>query len=121
MYYFVTIGFSICAVVFVYDPSTYFRRSAVFIQPNLAVASIMACRIFRDLKLDLTASQSAESTVISKFVARDIISDPEQHDGLAFELGGIDEVAIVDGISQSSEMSRMEYRSQLSSYGDHDV
>jgi hypothetical protein len=50
----------------------------------------MACRLFRELKLDLSVNLMAEG-VISKIVNRDIGSIPEQQSEHAFVLSTIDE------------------------------
>ena len=71
-----TIGFSIVTTLFIYKPATHnLGWNAMVVPPNVTVASIMACRIFRELKLGLIKGPITEEA-ISKLVSRDIGSIP---------------------------------------------
>jgi hypothetical protein len=71
-----TIGFSILTTLFIYKPATHdLGWNAMVVPPNVTVASIMACRIFRELKLGLIEGPITEEA-ISKLVFRDIGSIP---------------------------------------------
>jgi len=80
-----TIGFNMCTTIFIYAPSVPSEWSGLFIPLNVTVASVMACRLFRELKLDHFVDPMAEG-VISKIVNRDIGSIPQQQSGHALEL-----------------------------------
>jgi hypothetical protein len=58
--------------------------NALFVPINATVTSVMACRLFRELKLDLLINPMADG-VISKVVNRDMGSIPQQ--GGDVELG----------------------------------
>jgi hypothetical protein len=52
---------------------------------NVTVASIMACRLFRELKLGLLVDPISEE-LISEIMIRDIGTEPRQQSEHAFEL-----------------------------------
>jgi len=80
VYYFLTIGFSICVVVFIYSPSISPEWNSLFLDPNITITSIMACRLFRELKLGQLEDPIAELK-ITKIVFRDMGSLPQQEHG----------------------------------------
>ncbi|KIM71404.1 hypothetical protein PILCRDRAFT_755055 [Piloderma croceum F 1598] len=90
VYYFITIGFTICTTIFIYSPSVPTEWNALFVPVNATVTSIMTCRLFRELKLDLLFNPMADG-VISKVVNRDIGSIPQQQSEHVFALYPIDE------------------------------
>jgi len=90
VYYFITISFTICTTIFMYSPSTPVEWNALFVPINATVTSVMACRLFRELKLDLLVNPMADG-VISKIVNRDMGSIPQQQSEPAFALYPIDE------------------------------
>ncbi|KAH8073016.1 hypothetical protein BXZ70DRAFT_861922, partial [Cristinia sonorae] len=51
LYYLMTVGLNICAVVLVLTPSVPIAYSNVMITPNIALQNAMASRVFRKLKL----------------------------------------------------------------------
>lgn len=73
--YSITIGTTICTTTFIYSPSVTAGWRPLFVPINATVASVMACRLFRELKLDLLVNQM-DDRVISKIVDRDIGSIP---------------------------------------------
>jgi len=75
LYYFVVISFAICTLVFIYGlPSSPLR--GVIITPNAAMACLMSCRLFRNLKLGLLTDSSSEGT-LSTFICQSITSRPD--------------------------------------------
>lgn len=62
----------------------------MFIPPNITVASIMACRLFRELKLGLFADPMTED-MISNIVIRDMGTIPTEHSRFTFELRALDD------------------------------
>jgi len=85
MYYFVTIGVSMCTAIFIYSSSIPSEWNSLFITPNITVASIMACRIFRELKLGLFADPITDEA-ISNIVFKDMGAIPQPQSGHVFEL-----------------------------------
>jgi len=63
MYYFLTIGFSMCTAIFIYSLSVPPEWHSLFITPNITVAGVMACRIFRELKLRLFADPITDGVI----------------------------------------------------------
>jgi hypothetical protein len=80
-----TIGFNICTVVFIYSPSVPPGWSTLFLVPNITVASVMSCRLFRELKLGLFVDPMGEEAM-SKIVFRDMATIPRHQSGHAYEL-----------------------------------
>jgi hypothetical protein len=63
----ITIGFTICTVVFIYSPVIPPEWRNLFLEPTVTVASVMACRLFRELKLGVfadTMTEGAFSTLV---------------------------------------------------------
>jgi hypothetical protein len=87
-----TIGFSICNTIFIYSPSVNPGWHSLLLPPNFTVASVLACRLFRELKLGLFADPLTEPT-ISNVVFRDIRT-PEQQSRHAFELCTLDNAGV---------------------------
>jgi len=85
MYYFMTIGVTICTTIFIYSPSVPAEWNPLFVPINATVTSVMACRLFRVLKLDLLIKPMADGT-ISKIVNRDMGVIPPQQSVHAFAL-----------------------------------
>jgi len=72
LYYFVLTTFAICTIVLIYGlPSSPMR--GVIIPANAAMACLMSCRLFRELKLGLLVDPSSERR-LSTFVCRSITS-----------------------------------------------
>ncbi|KIM84940.1 hypothetical protein PILCRDRAFT_817773 [Piloderma croceum F 1598] len=88
-YYFLTIGFNICTVVFIYNPSVPLGWQSLFLGPTITFTSVMACRLFRELKLGLFADPMAEKA-ISKIVCKDIGTITQYHSAHAYELRTFD-------------------------------
>jgi len=86
LYYFITIGFSICSSIFIYCPLIPPEWNGLLLEPNITVASVLGCRLFRELKLGLYAEPMTDRA-ISKIVFRDI---PWQPSGHGFELSTLD-------------------------------
>jgi hypothetical protein len=84
-----TIGFSICSIVLIYSPSMTPQWNGLLLEPNITVASVMACRLFRELKLGLFANPITEREV-SKIVFRDIGAMPQHLSGNVVELHPFD-------------------------------
>jgi hypothetical protein len=78
--------------------------NALFVPINATVTSIMACRLFRELKLDLLINPMADG-VISKVVNRDMGSIPQQQSEHAFALYPIDEGDVEIGIETTRGVS----------------
>jgi hypothetical protein len=83
--YSLTIGFTICTAAFIYSPVIPPGWHNLFLEPTVAIASIMACRLFRELKLGLLAHGSTEG-VFSTVVLTDVDSISQQQSGRAFEM-----------------------------------
>jgi hypothetical protein len=84
-----TVGFSTCTMVFIYSPSVGSEWNGVCIPVNVAVASVMACRLFRELKLGLIGGPMTEGA-ISRLVFNDMGHMLQQHSDHAFELHVLD-------------------------------
>jgi hypothetical protein len=63
------ISFSICTAIFIYSPSVPPEWNSLFLLPNIAIARVMACRLFRELKLGLFIDRMSDRA-ISKIVFR---------------------------------------------------
>lgn len=48
-----TVGFGIATVICLYNDEVNFEYKGLMIAPNVTVASIMACRLYRELKLGI--------------------------------------------------------------------
>jgi hypothetical protein len=81
-----TIGFSICTTVFIYSHSIPSEWNGLLLEPNITVASIMACRLVRELKLGHFRDLMTEGA-ISKIVFNDMGDIPQQQSGHGCELG----------------------------------
>jgi len=94
-----TIGLSICNTVLIYSPSVPKEWHGLLMQANFTIASIMACRIFRELKLGLYAQPMTDGT-ISKIVFRDLGTLPPQQsadsDDVAMDTGDAREVLDIE-------------------------
>lgn len=64
--------------MFIFKPAVHNGWNAMVVPPNVTIASIMACRMFRELKLGLIVGPISEGA-ISNLVFRDIGSIQE-HD-----------------------------------------
>jgi len=84
-YYFLTIGFSMCTSIFIYSRSLPSEWNGLFISPNITVASVMGCRIFRELKLGLFADVMTDQD-LSKIVGRDMGAIQQLQSRHVFEL-----------------------------------
>jgi len=91
MYYFLTISFSMCTAIFIYSSSVHPEWNSLFMTPNITVASVMACRIFRELKLGLFADPITDG-VISNIVFKDMGIIPQPQSGHVFELQNLGDV-----------------------------
>lgn len=59
-----TIGFTLCSVIFLcYCPTIPPEWRNLFLQPNITVASVLACRLFRELKLGLFMDSETEGAI----------------------------------------------------------
>jgi hypothetical protein len=105
VYYFITISFNICTTIFIYNPSIPAVWNPLFVPINATVTSIMACRLFRELKLDLMLNPMADG-VISKVIHRDIGSIPQQQSEHAFALYTIGEGDVDVGIEATRDVSQ---------------
>jgi hypothetical protein len=65
-----TIGFTVCNAIFILCIGMPEWHS-LFLEPNLTIASILACRLVRELKLGVYEDLMSQHTV-SKIVIRDI-------------------------------------------------
>jgi len=88
-----TIGFSVCTTVFIYSPSVPSEWNGLLLEPNITVASIMACRLVRELKLGQFADPMTEGA-ISQIVFNHM---PQPRGGRAFELRTDDGADIITG------------------------
>ena len=87
----VTIGLTLCSIIFIYTPSKRNGLTCAFIPPNIAVASVMACRLVRELKLGLFVGPTTEiEGAMSQVVFRDMAIIERR--GISFELRGFDGV-----------------------------
>ena len=84
-----TIGFIICNTAFIYSPLIPAGWNGLLLEPNITVASILGCRLFRELKLGLYADPITDR-VISKIVFRDMGNIPRQPSGQGSELFTLD-------------------------------
>jgi len=84
MYYFLTISFSMCTAIFIYSSSVPPEWNSLFITPNIAVG-VMACRIFRELKLGLFADPITDRVILN-IVFKDMGIIPQPQSGHVFEL-----------------------------------
>jgi hypothetical protein len=77
-HYSLTIGFNICTVVFIYSPAIQPEWHNLILEFNIAISSVTACRLVRELKLGLFRETKTE-IVVSNVVFRDmgIVSQPE--------------------------------------------
>jgi hypothetical protein len=91
-----TIGFNICNVIFIYSPSVPQEWQSLLLMPNITVASIMACRTFRELKLGLFADPMVDGT-FSNVVFRDMAAITQQPNEDSFELHTLDPDMNADG------------------------
>jgi hypothetical protein len=87
----VTIGFTLCSIIFIYTPSEHKGLTCAFIPPNITCASVMACRLVRELKLGLFVGPMTElEGAMSRLVFRDL-AGIERH-GISLEPRGFDDV-----------------------------
>jgi len=91
VYYFLTIGFSVSNTVLLYAPSVAWEWRGLLLEPTFTIASILACRLFRELKLSLSMEPMTEGA-ISHVVFRDIGTIPQQSSGETSDLGTIDDL-----------------------------
>ena len=91
-----TIGFSVCTTVFIYSPSVPSEWNGLLLEPNITVASIMACRLVRELKLGQFSDPMTEGA-ISQIVFIDMGNMPRQRSAHAFELRTDDGADIITG------------------------
>lgn len=96
----VTVVFSILTMVFIYSPSVPSNERGVFIPLMMTVSSIMACRLFRDLKLGLIMGPTPEVR-ISKLVFRDMGTVPRWRTHHSMELNSL---GIQTGISETRDV-----------------
>jgi hypothetical protein len=90
-----TIGFSICTVVFILDAAIGPNWTPLFVPLNMTVASVMACRLFRQLKLSLAKDTFTDLVKLSDvvFVESHAHAQPE---GSIFEPDRLDEVVTMN-------------------------
>ena len=69
------IGFLVCTIS---SPSINLEWNGIFLQPNLTIASIMACRLFREIKLGVFNNPINEGIILN-IVFRDIGTVFSQH------------------------------------------
>jgi hypothetical protein len=90
----VTIGFSICTIVFILNPVVGPHWTPLFVPLNMTVASVMACRLFRQLKLspanDTFTDSKLSDIMLAEFHALAQLGD------LIFEPHRLDETAAVN-------------------------
>jgi|ERR1700690_4402736 hypothetical protein len=91
-----TVGFSMCTTVFIYSPSIGSEWNGVCILVNVAVASAMACRLFRELKLGLIGGPMTEGAIL-RLVFNDMGHLPQHHSNHAFKLHVLDGTGSVLG------------------------
>lgn len=84
MVYSLTIGFTICTAVFILRIGIPPEWHSLFLEPNLTVASILACRLVRELKLGVYEDLMTQHA-ISKIVFRDIGNSSQQQSGCTSE------------------------------------
>jgi hypothetical protein len=84
-----TIGFSMCTTIFIYSPSVSSQWNGLFIPLNVTIASVMACRLFRELKLGRFVDPMADD-VISKIVDKAMGNIPQEQSAHPLEphIGG---------------------------------
>jgi hypothetical protein len=99
----VTIGFSLCTTIFIYSSPLRAEWVGVFIPPNVTVASVMACRLFRELKLGLFPGPPTVGK-ISEILFRDVGIITQQHSGHAFELRTLDDAGTDTGTSAKRDV-----------------
>jgi hypothetical protein len=100
----VTIPFSISTAVYIYSPSVRSGWNAVFIPPTVTVSSVMACRLFRELKLGIIIGPMTEGA-ISKLVFRDMGTITLSQAECSFELHTINDMAHISGEGNHSHRS----------------
>lgn len=97
--YSLTIGFSICTAVFIYNPAVHLEWHNLVLEFNIAISSVTACRLVRELKLDSFQEEKTEK-MVSNVVFRDMgivshqesesASEPGTGDAIGVDLGGMD-------------------------------
>ena len=108
-----TICFTVCLLILIYSPSVMEGMKGMFILPNITIASVMACRLVRELKLGRFDGPMTElEGAMSRLVFTDI-AGVNRHE-VSFEQRGVDDADIdtrvgerghvlVDGSSSRSE------------------
>lgn len=86
-------------MVFIYTPSVPSNQRGVFIPLNMTVSSIMACRLFRELKLGLIVGPTPEEG-ISNLVVRDMGTIPPWQTEHSIELNSL---GVQTGISKTPD------------------
>ena len=83
--------------MFVYSPAIQVEWHNLVLEFNIAISSVTACRLVRDLKLSLF-QEAATEIVVSNVVFRDIgIVVPYQESESASELGTGDTIGVDTG------------------------
>lgn len=95
-----TIGFSICTAAFIYSPLVPPEWNGLFLPPNVTVASVMACRLFRELKLGIVKDGTTEVSVISKMMFKGG-RDNVQRSEIAFEMRDLSDPGTGSGFTDS--------------------
>jgi len=96
-YYFVTVAFNILTTIFICSPSLRLQWKGTFVPLNLTISSVMACRVFRELKLGLIIGPMSEGA-ISELVFRDVVRVKQQTEH-SIELHRLDNVSVQTGIA----------------------
>jgi hypothetical protein len=98
----ITIGFGVSTSVLVYMPSVHTDWNGVLVPPTVTTASIMACRLFRELKLGLFVGPVSDGA-ISQLVFKEMCIIPSHHHGDAFGLHNFDDATVHAGIGGKRE------------------
>jgi hypothetical protein len=102
MTYSITIGFSVSTSALIYAPSVQAEWHGMLIPATVTAASVMACRLFRELKLGLFVGPVSEGA-ISQLVFRDMGTIPHHHNEDAFGLHTFDDASVHAGIGGKRE------------------
>jgi len=85
-----TIGFNVCTIVFILSPSVPLELPSLFLPVNITIASVLACRLYRELGLGLLADPIVDG-VISKVIFKNTGNIHQQHRD-TFELHSLDDM-----------------------------
>ncbi|THH31593.1 hypothetical protein EUX98_g2588 [Antrodiella citrinella] len=81
LYYMATVGMNLVAAVVILTPSVPPVLRAMFSIPNVALQNVMACRVYRQLKLGLIREQASPVTVQFTTRSQGVVTTTTKHGG----------------------------------------